>query len=101
MHALTGYLDFEPEERPRTVAALRAVGERSRRDDGCVDYWWAEDVDTPGRFRFFECWASEEAFRAHQAEPYEEVFMADHVSRITGAGAHVLAVSDRRSALKG
>ncbi len=101
MHALTGYLDFKPEERRQTVAALQTVGERSRRDDGCVDYWWAEDVDVPCRFRFFECWASEEAFQAHQAQPYEHAFMADHVSRITGADAHVLAGADRRSALEG
>ncbi len=99
MHALIGYLDFKPEERRQTVAALRAVSERSRQDDGCVDYWWAEDVGTPCRFRFFECWASEEAFRAHQAQPYEEAFMADHVPRITDADAYVLAVTDRRSAL--
>ncbi len=100
MHALTGYLDFEPAEREQTVAALRAVSERSRRDEGCVDYWWAEDLDRPCRFRFLEGWVSEEAFRAHQAQPYEEAFMADHVSRITGADAHGLAVSDRRSALE-
>jgi quinol monooxygenase YgiN len=101
MHALTGYLDFKPEEREQTVAALQAVGELSRRDGGCVDYWWAEDVDAPGRFRFFECWTSEEAFQAHQAQPYEHTFMADHVSRIIGADAHVLALTHRRSALDG
>ncbi len=98
MHTFTGYLDFKPEERHQTVAALRAVSERSRQDDGCVEYWWAEDVDTPCRFRFFECWTSEEAFVAHQAQPYEAAFMADHVSRITGADAKVLAVTEPRTA---
>jgi quinol monooxygenase YgiN len=99
MHTLTGYLDFRPEERDITLAALRAVGKRSRADAGCIDYWWAEDVDQPGRFRFFECWESETAFDAHQAQPYEHEFMADHVSRITGADAHILDLTARRSAI--
>jgi quinol monooxygenase YgiN len=99
MHALTGYLDFRPEERVATVEALEAVSSRSRLDAGCVDYWWAEDLAQPGRFRFFECWESEGAFNAHQAQPYEHEFMTEYVSRIVGADAHVLTIADRRSVL--
>jgi quinol monooxygenase YgiN len=101
MHALSGYLDFPPAERAGTVAALVAVTARSRADAGCVDYWWSEDLDRPCRFRFFECWESEKAFEAHQAQSYEQEFMADHVSRIVGADAHVLAISARRSVTGG
>ena len=101
MHALSGYLDFPPEERAGTVAALVAVTARSRADAGCVDYWWSEDLDQSCRFRFFECWESEEAFDAHQAQPYEHEFMTEHVSRIVGADAHVLAISSRRSVTGG
>jgi quinol monooxygenase YgiN len=101
MHALSGYLDFPPEERAETVAALVAVTARSRADAGCVEYWWSEDVEQPCRFRFFECWESEEAFHAHQAQPYEHEFMTEHVSRIVGADAHVLAISSRRSVAGG
>jgi quinol monooxygenase YgiN len=96
LHALTGFLDFRPAERETTVAALGAVATRSRQDQGCVDYWWAEDLEHPCRFRFFECWESEEAFEAHQAQPYEQAFMTDHVSRIVGADAQVLAITARR-----
>jgi quinol monooxygenase YgiN len=99
MHALTGYLDFRPEEREQTVAALRAVAERSRQDPGCVEYWWSEDMDQPCRFRFFECWESESAFDSHQAQPYEKEFMADHVSRIVGADATVMTIADRTSVM--
>ena len=95
LHALTGYLDFAPDQREQTVAALKAVAARSRQDQGCVDYWWSEDLEQPGRFRFFECWESEEAFAAHQAQPYEHQFMTDHVSRIVGADAHVLDIAAR------
>ncbi len=101
MHALIGYLDFRPEERDQTIAALRAVSERSRADTGCVEYWWSEDLDQPCRFRFFECWESEESFEAHQAQPYEHQFMTDHVARIVGADAHTLDISARRSVTGG
>jgi quinol monooxygenase YgiN len=97
LHALTGYLDFRPEEREETVAALKAVTALSRRDTGCVEYWWAEDLEPLGRFRFFECWESEEAFDAYQAQPYEHGFMTDHVSRMVGADANVLTFADRSS----
>ena len=96
MHALTGYLDFRPEERAMTIEALRQVAARSRGDAGCVEYWWSEDIEHPSRFRFFECWESEEAFDAHQRQPYEQEFMTDHVSRIVGADAHVYTIADRR-----
>jgi len=101
MHALSGYLDFRPGERAETVAALEAVTALSRADAGCVDYWWSEDLERPCRFRFFECWESEEAFDAHQAQPYEREFMNGRVSRIVGADAHVLTVSSRRPAAGG
>ena len=101
MHALSGYLEFPPDQRDRTLAALRDVSVRSRQDPGCVSYWWAEDVEQPNRFRFFECWETVEDFEAHQAQPYEVAFLADHVSRITGADADVWDVAGRSSATGG
>lgn len=101
MHAMSGYLEFPPDQRDRTLAALRDISTRSRQDPGCIDYWWAEDVEHPDRFRFFECWETVEAFDAHQAQPYEATFMEEHVSRITGADACVLDIGERRSVLEG
>ncbi len=101
MHALSGYLEFPPRRAGETLAALRAVSERSRLDPGCVDYWWAEDVEHAHRFRFFECWATVEDFDAHQAQPYELAFLEEHVARITGADAHVLDIGGRRPVLEG
>ncbi|MGA2837680.1 MAG: antibiotic biosynthesis monooxygenase [Acidimicrobiales bacterium] len=101
VHALSGYLEFPPDRRETTLAALRAVSVRSRQDPGCVDYWWAEDVEHPDRFRFFECWETVEAFEAHQAQPYELAFMEQHVTRITGADAHVLDIGGRDPVLGG
>lgn len=99
MYSIIGYLEFRPEDREVTLTALRDVTQRSRQDEGCVEYWWSEDVLQPNRFRFFECWESKAVFDAHQAQPYETEFMAAHVSRVTGADAQVLTITDRSSAM--
>jgi quinol monooxygenase YgiN len=97
---MSGYLEFPPDRRDQTLAALRDICTRSRQDPGCIDYWWAEDVEHPDRFRFFECWATVEDFDAHQAQPYEAALMEEHVSLVTGADAYVLDIGERRSVLE-
>jgi quinol monooxygenase YgiN len=99
MLALSGYLTFPADDRDYVLAGIRDVVEKSRQDAGCIEYFWAADVDQPNTFRFFECWESRELFDAHAAAPYEQAFMADYVSRITAADAHIYEISDRRSAI--
>jgi quinol monooxygenase YgiN len=101
MILLSGFLDYRPEERDDVVAGLADVAKRSREDAGCIEYWWAEDVETPCRFRFFECWESDEAFTAHRGRPYEHEFMQRYVdNRAVGADAWSYAVSGRTSAME-
>ena len=47
--------------------------EASRRDAGCLEYFWGEDLETPNTFRFFECWASQELFDAQIAGSAKEI----------------------------
>lgn len=96
MHAVSGWLRFAPEDREEAHSAIVAVADRSRADPGCVEYWWGQDLTEPGTFRFFECWESEAAFQAHQAQPYEHEFMKTIVSRITGANATTWSLSGKR-----
>src|ERR1700712_2652498 len=98
VYSIIGYLEFRAEDREATLSAIRDVVERSRQDEGCVEYWWSEDVLVPNRFRFFECWESKDAFDAHQAQPYEHEFMTVHVAKGVGADAHVITITDRTSA---
>jgi len=95
---ISGELAFKPDDRDEVLAAIVDVTARSRADDGCVEYWWAEDVERPNVFHFFECWATREQFEVHRAQPYEDAFMRDYVSRIIGARAHEYDVQGRTSA---
>jgi quinol monooxygenase YgiN len=99
VYSIVGYLEFRPEDREQTIAALQDVTTRSRQDGGCIDYWWSEDVLQPNRFRFFECWESKDAFDAHQAQPYEKEFMSVQVAKVVGADAQLLTITDRSSAM--
>lgn len=94
MIIIAGSLSFSPDDREDVIASLQEVSERSRRDEGCVDYWWAEDLDTPNTFRFFECWQSQELFDTHIEAPHEKVFGTRNLKRITGATARIYSASD-------
>jgi len=87
MLIIAGSLSFDPKDRSDVLASLTDITELSRKDPGCVEYWWAEDVDEPNTFRFFECWETEELFEAHVAAPHERAFGERNLSRITGATA--------------
>ena len=98
MVIVTGWLRFNSEDRDDVLAGMQEVTNLSRQDPGCIDYWWAEALGEPNTFRFFECWESEELFRSHRAQPFEDEFMTRYVSRVVDAGAHTYDADHRRSA---
>ena len=93
MLAIQGYVDWPVDLRDEMRPILATLAERTRQDDGCIAYWWAEDLDHPGRFRFFEAWGSQETFDAHRSAEYEHQFMDAHIPRAIGASATEFALS--------
>ncbi len=87
MIIIAGSLSFDPADRADVLASLAEVTAASRRDPGCVEYWWAEDLEASDTFRFFECWESQEMLDAHLAQPHETAFGQRNLQRITGATA--------------
>ena len=99
MHAISGFLKFKAEDRDTVVKGLADIAELSRNDPGCVEYFWAEAVEEPNTFRFFECWESEELLNAHLAMPHEKEFMERFMPLVIGADAHAYDVAGRSSAM--
>lgn len=93
MLIIAGSLSFREEDRDDVLASLRDVTELSRRDAGCVEYWWAEDIAERNTFRFFECWENTELFEAHVAAPHEKAFGERNLARITGATATIFSAT--------
>ena len=87
MIIIAGSMSFAAADREDVLASLDEVTEASRRDAGCVEYFWSEDLDAPNTFRFFECWATKEQFDAHLAQPHEAAFAERNLTRMTGATA--------------
>ena len=87
MIIIAGSLTFRPADREDVLASLAEVTTASRRDAGCVEYFWSEDLEAPNTFRFFECWESQAALDAHLAAPHEAVFGEKNLNRLTGATA--------------
>jgi quinol monooxygenase YgiN len=87
MIIIAGSLSFDPSDRDDVLASLGEVTAASRRDAGCVEYFWSEDLESADTFRFFEVWESQERLDAHLAQPHEAAFGARNLTRVTGATA--------------
>ena len=87
MIIIAGSLSFDPSDRDDVLSSLAEVTEASRRDAGCLEYFWGEDPEVLDTFCFFECWESQELLDAHLAQPHEVVFGERNLSGITGATA--------------
>ncbi len=87
MLIIEGSLTFREEDRDQVVAGLIDITAWSRADAGCVNYWWAEDLEARNTFHFFECWESQETFDAHITAPHEIAFGERYLPLITAATA--------------
>jgi quinol monooxygenase YgiN len=93
MIIVAGTMSFAAADRADVLASLAEVTEASRRDAGCVEYWWAEDLEHPNTFAFFECWESKDLLDAHLAQPHETAFGERNLGRMTGATATMFDAS--------
>jgi len=82
-----GMIQWPEELHEEIRSVLAALTQRSRQDDGCLEYHWSSDLERPGVFQFFEAWSSTDAYEQHRAADYEHEFMATHASRAISAAA--------------
>jgi quinol monooxygenase YgiN len=69
--ALVVTIDAGPGTEQAVESALLGVVAQTRDEDGCIQYDLHRDPRVPGRFVFYETWASQEALDAHDE--------ADHI----------------------
>ena len=93
MIIIAGTMSFAAVDRADVLASLAEVTEASRRDQGCVEYWWAEDLEQPNTFAFFECWESKDLLDAHLDQPHETAFGERNLGRMVGATATMFEAS--------
>ena len=74
MIVVAGSVSVPPENSEAFMVAATEVSAASRTLDGNIDY--CISMQTPGVFRFFECWETEEAMMAQFAAPHFGTFQA-------------------------
>lgn len=67
---------IDPDRRDEALDRIETLAERSRGEDGVVDYRVAADVEDPNVFRFFERYEDEAAFGAHAETDHFQEFEA-------------------------
>lgn len=65
MLVVTGITQVAPEDADLARTAAAKVAEITRTEDGCFEYAFYEDVETPGRFRVYEEWRDDASLKAH------------------------------------
>ncbi|WP_296679033.1 putative quinol monooxygenase [Novosphingobium sp.] len=60
--------------------AMTKVIEATRREDGCVQYNYAEDMIDPGLIRVSEIWESEAQLSAHLQTPHMAVWQKERAA---------------------
>jgi quinol monooxygenase YgiN len=64
MVIVAGYLVVEPPQRDSYLVGCKAVVQRARRTQGCLDFAIGADLLDPGRIDVFERWESQAAVDA-------------------------------------
>ena len=82
MLALSVSMRFAPEDFAEVQQYLPELTAASRRDEGCVEYWWAVAVDAPHTLRLFEVWESDEILQRHLAQPHERIWLEKYQPRV-------------------
>lgn len=99
MIVVQGYARIHPDDMPKARAIAAWMVTETRREDGCIDYAFAEDLLEPGLIRVSELYRDEAALAAHFASPLMARFNAEFgalrvlggkVVAYTAAGERVL-----------
>lgn len=87
---------IDPDSRERALELIETLADRSRQEDGVIDYRVATDIDDPNLFRFFEQYENADAFEAHSETDHFQEFESElpellagepEVTRFDGADA--------------
>ena len=74
MIVIAGTLQANPEKLTEARAALLAVQEATRANDGCVQYTFSQDLADPALFHIFEYWDDADKLAAHGKADHFKAF---------------------------
>lgn len=86
MLIVSGRVTYQPADLQAVLPAAQEMVAESRKEDGCIEYEFAEVIGEPGVMRIFERWESRDHLAAHAETPHMATWRAaasavDAVSR--------------------
>jgi quinol monooxygenase YgiN len=87
MILVTGTIRIAPERLAEAQPAMQKVIAASRKEEGCLEYFYAEDILEPGLVHITERWVSQAAFDEH--------FASSHIAEWCGSWKN-LGICDRK-----
>lgn len=75
---------IDPDHHDEAKALIQELADKSREEDGVVDYRATMDVDDPNLFRVFEQYEDEAAFGAHAQSDHFQEFQAAIPEHLAG-----------------
>lgn len=88
MIVVSGTIYIDPKKREEAIELAKVMMEKTAEEPGCISYRFYEDVESPGIFRVFEEWESDEELQAHFATAHMAEFRPA-IAKITAAPPHI------------
>lgn len=74
MFVVNGTVPIDPDSRDEAAEFFTELAEKSRAEEGIIDYRISADLDDPNRFRFFEQYEDDNAFDEHMQTDHIQEF---------------------------
>lgn len=85
-----GWVRLEPGEATRMQPAAIAMAAATRKEPGCLDYAFSQDLSDPDLVRIAERWRDEDALQRHFTQPHMATFNAALASaKILGSSVNM------------
>ena len=85
---VVAHLVAKPGKIDDTKTFLLSLVEKTRAEEGCIDYHLHQDDANPAEFTFYENWVSRDAWDKHMEMPYLKEFVAK-APELFAAEAHI------------
>jgi quinol monooxygenase YgiN len=88
MLIIEGWLHFAPGEIDKFLIAAQQMVVETRKEQGCLHYAFARDMNDPDILRISERWTDDAALQAHSTSPHMAAFGAG-LAQVERLGADV------------
>jgi len=76
MIVVSGMIEIDGADVETAKKAILTMMHETAKEDGCIIYRFAQDVEFPAQFRMYEEWQTKDALKVHSASDHMKDFIA-------------------------